>query len=207
MKKKTVIFGSILAIFLLLMTPNISAINAHSAETEIKERIQHLENTIDETNHNMLFQSIISTYLKNISNIDWNGLFMRIFYLLFSIVYILITITSIGSGDFSIYEFLSDCLLEAVVMVFLTIYLNYISGRNITIQKLIAGFIWGALYPILALPFMLNIAFYGEPRGPLAMFYYNLYRYMLGDEIDIESVKILNSNLFQSAHINDIITN
>ena len=92
-------------------------------------------------------------------------------------------------------------------MVFLTIYLNYISGRNITIQKLIAGFIWGALYPILALPFMLNIALYGEPRGPLAIFYYNLYRYMLGDEIDIELDKIMNSNLFQSTGINQIITN
>ena len=206
MKKKTVILGSILAVFLLLMTPNISAINSHSVKIEIKEKIQHVENTIDGTDHNTLFQSIFTTLLKNIDNIDWT-LLLRLYYLILSIAYIWITITSIGSGNLNIVEFLSDCLSEAVIMVFVTIYLNFTFGNNITIPKLIAGFVWGALYPILALPFMLNIVLYGEPRGPLAMFYYNLFLYMFGNEIDTESIQIMNSNLFQNAGISEILTN
>ena len=74
MKKETVIFGSILAVFLLLMSPNISAINAHSAETEIKERIQHLEKNFDGKNGNIFFHSKISTFQLRVTRKKVNHL-------------------------------------------------------------------------------------------------------------------------------------
>jgi len=207
MKKETVIFGSILAVFLLLMTPNISAINAHSAETEIKERIQHLENTIDRTDQFTFLNSIFTPFFNKIGDIDWFDLIMRIYYTILTIGYISMIISNIISGDLNIGEFLSNCILEGVILLFITIYFNFMLGQNITISKLIAGFIFGVLSPILGLPYMLNIIFYGEPRGPLALFFYNLFRYTIFDEIDTQSEKIMNSNLFQSTGINQITTN
>jgi hypothetical protein len=39
MKKKTIVFGCLLSVFLMLMVPNVSALEYNVTETEIREKI------------------------------------------------------------------------------------------------------------------------------------------------------------------------
>ena len=49
MKKGTLIFGSLLAVFLMLMIPNISAMNAQAMRTAVEEKINTYKNSVTNT--------------------------------------------------------------------------------------------------------------------------------------------------------------
>ena len=96
MKKKIIIFGSLLAVLLMLMIPNVSAIEYNTVKSTVEKRI------------NESVQTSIHRISKNAKNKIVQNLFSssRLFYVLIVILYLIslplsvILLFSLASGPF-----------------------------------------------------------------------------------------------------------
>ena len=91
MKKKTILFGSMLAVFLMLMIPNISAVEYQTVlnenEQNLIERFKNTNLNLNELNEKKKYQNMDELINNNISHIF--DILLWLFYVLFYGFYII----------------------------------------------------------------------------------------------------------------------
>ena len=126
MKKKTIVFGSLLAVFLMLMIPNVSALEYNVAESAIREKIsekiEYNEMKLKEKTDLSAYEKIILTFF----------ILLGIYALIKGeVISIFLQILIFGfSGDF-----LADFLLSQGVNPFLLLVIEMIITIIVTVNK------------------------------------------------------------------------
>lgn len=126
MKKKTIVFGSLLAVFLMLMIPNVSALEYNVAESAIREKIsekiEYNEMKLKEKTDLSAYEKIIFTFF----------ILLGIYALIKGeVISIFLQILIFGfSGDF-----LAEFLLSQGVNPFLLLVIEMIITIIVTVNK------------------------------------------------------------------------
>lgn len=81
MKKKTILFGSLLAVFLMLMIPNIGAVEYNSVKDTVESKMNSIQGKC--TTKFSALQSLIRTLSKKEINLDLIGLILSLFLISF----------------------------------------------------------------------------------------------------------------------------
>ena len=90
MKKKTIVFGSLLAVFLMLMIPNVSAVELQSVKSNVEERIsESIQGNLDVISNDLKF-SFVKKFFSN----------SVVYYVLILILYLISLPLSVVAGLF-----------------------------------------------------------------------------------------------------------
>lgn len=76
MKKKTIVFGSLMAVFLMLMIPNIGAVEYNSVKDTVESKMNTIQGKC--TTKFSALQSLIRTVSKKEINLDLIGLILSL---------------------------------------------------------------------------------------------------------------------------------
>ncbi len=81
MKKRTILFGSLLAVFLMLVIPNISAFEYTSVKKDMESRMNEIQEKVNIKCS--AIQSFIKTIIHKVFNFDLFGLILTLLMLSF----------------------------------------------------------------------------------------------------------------------------
>jgi len=81
MKKRTILFGSLLAVFLMLVIPNISAVEYTSVKKDMESRMNEIQEKVNIKCS--AIQSFIKTIIHKVFNFDLFGLILTLLMLSF----------------------------------------------------------------------------------------------------------------------------